>query len=134
MIKLQLTKRKKPHVKTIPTKYLKQIIANEGYNEQHTKDYGPVLDEVVNELNRRYLKADTIEQAKLSSMLNDPQYKLITEGKTCTICNLLSDYDSIAEHFYLKRGRYRSECKQCSKDKVKRTRQLAKIKLDEIPF
>jgi len=109
-------------------------VANDGYNEQHTKDYGPQLDEVINELNRRCLKADSIEQSKLSSILNDPHYRLMTEGKNCTVCNRHSDYESIAEHFYLKSGRYRSECKQCSKDKIKKARQLAKIKIDEIPF
>lgn len=118
-------------VKNIPTKYLKAIIENEGLNYHHTKDYHCYLEEMTLELYDRMNRESELAQLKFEREQNDKDYLLLTQGKTCTTCNAHASYDDLDSLFYKKLGKYRSECKKCSKDKIKRTRELKKI---ETPF
>jgi hypothetical protein len=128
MISLQLTKLKKPHVKTIPTKYLKAIIAADGLNHDGTKDYGPILPELIDELNRRAEIEDTKHFHELLKQANDTTN---TTTKVCTQCKLEVAIEDAKTHFYTKLSKYRPECKKCSKDKIYKARKLKKI---DCPF
>lgn len=115
--------------KTIPTKYLKAIIECDGINHNGTKDYGNRLEELQDELNRRMTLEDSKEHDKY---LREIEQQISI--KICTICKVSCNREDVPSHFYLKRGKFRSECKECSKNKIRKTRKLAKIKMDEIPF
>lgn len=128
---LSLTKPKKPHVRTIATKRLIQIVDNDGYNESHTRDYGPFLDEIKAEIRRRYEKIDRLAEKQLEAKLNDPDYILATIGRTCSVCNTHATPDQVPTMFYKKLGKYRTECKDCSKQKIYDNRKLKKI---DVPF
>jgi len=131
---LTLSKPKRHNVRTMNTLVLEQIVANDGYNEAHTRDYGPQLPEIIDELNRRREKQHKIAAAKLLKKLNDPNFELATHGRTCADCAQHFAPNQVEANFYTKRGKYRRECKDCTKRQNNERRQLAKINLSEIPF
>ena len=131
--------KKRPAIKSIPTKRLKEIIDNEGYNYQHTKDYGPYLEDIKAELLRRYKRQDEIRERKLSNEMTSYLARIFHEGITCIKCHEHADFENLPSKFYVKKdtktkmatGAYYTTCKECTKNAVKERRALAKT---ETPF
>lgn len=119
------------NIHKITTKILTSIIDGGDGRTYHGTDYGPVLHEIKEELNRRHNAQALREQRQLERDMQ--AHALATEGKTCTKCKTTYAPNDIDDNFYkVARAphRYRPRCKACH---VKQSR-INRIKIEEIPF
>lgn len=140
-----------PKINKINTKILEQIVSRQGMTD-HNSDYGQYLEEIEQELYRRYNKQG--EQALLKQEKELRDYELHTQGRQCTHCHQFYPLDTIEEHFYKVKAkttnetpRYRPRCKACHVNATRRRRGKTEISIsneatnqsndhgfDEIPF
>ena len=150
--KYRSMKRRLPNISKINTRILRQIVDRDGTTE-HNTDYGPLLDEIRQELYRRYETEDRRTQKAQEKALGD--HILHTQGRQCTHCHQFYPLDTIEENFYKVKTttttdtptRYRPRCKACHVTATRRRRGRAEISIsneattqsndhgiDEIPF
>jgi len=118
-------------ISKINTKYLQQIIDSEDQRTHHGTDFGPVIDEIREELFKRHNnQADRQERAFMQEQRNAMLAQI--DGKQCTHCLVIYSPEQVDANFYKVAGsdnRYRPRCKACH---VKASRQN---RLDnKIPF
>jgi len=138
--------KKIPKINKINTKILEQIVSREGMTD-HNSDYGPYLEEIQQELYKRYNKQGIIEERLRDKELRD--YDLHVHGRACTRCHKVYPLDTVKDNFYPVANsshRYRPRCKACHVEATRRrrsgktsteteaTNQSNDHGIDEIPF
>jgi hypothetical protein len=125
--------KKKPKVRTMTTRAIKEIIENDGVGRRG-RDFGPILEELKDELLRRTLKESRELEKKLLHKADNYTLKLMSQGLTCKDCGAHASWDQIPQVFYAKKKKketYHTSCKNCMKNKVKQRREISKI---VVPF
>lgn len=120
--------RRFPNISKINTKILAKIVDDSGRTDLGT-DYGPLLEEIRDELHRR-------QETQASKALNSMERQLQQEdthinGKQCPKCKKRYPVQTIEVNFYKvanRPNRYRPRCKACHIEASKTAR------TKEIPF
>jgi hypothetical protein len=116
-------------ISKINTKYLQQIIDSEDQRTHHGTDFGPVIDEIRDELFRRQLtQADKQERAFMQEQRSAMLAQI--DGKQCTHCLAIYSPEQVDANFYKVAGsdnRYRPRCKACHVKASRQNRQNNKV-------
>jgi hypothetical protein len=120
-----------PNIKKINTKILQSIVDGGDGRTETGSDYGALLENIIDELNRRRNAQAIKEQRQFEK--DQHEYTLNTNGRECTSCGKAYPLNTVDDNFYKVANaphRYRPRCKACH---VKASR-INRIKIEEIPF
>jgi hypothetical protein len=135
------TARQKKAIKlqNIRTDHLTAMIDAQGVSSVGT-DYGPILSELEDELNRRRSKQSERHERQALSI----QERILSKAPseiTCSTCTTVAKIEDAAALFYrdprkskTQPNTYRTQCKECMKIDTKERTKIKNINEKELPF